>query len=70
MSDFEGLRAHLTAKRAWQGQGIAIYDCHAPSTGHWNPWTWWLTREGRSLTWYTVSRLFRYRLWPYYASPA
>jgi uncharacterized SAM-binding protein YcdF (DUF218 family) len=63
MSDFEGIRAHLTAKRAWRGQGFTIYDCHAPSTGHWNAWTWWLTREGRSLTWYTVPRLFRYRLW-------
>lgn len=65
MSDFEGLRAHLTAKRAWQGQGLTIYDYHAPSAGHWNPWTWWLSREGWGLTWYTVSRLFRYRLWRY-----
>jgi uncharacterized SAM-binding protein YcdF (DUF218 family) len=65
MSDFEGMRAHLTAKRAWYGQGFKIYDCHAPSTGHWNPWTWWLSREGWSLTWYTVSRLVRYRLWSY-----
>jgi len=65
MSDFEGLRAHLTAKRAWQGQGFTIYDCHAPSTGHWNPWTWWLSREGWSLTCYTVPRLVRYRLWGY-----
>lgn len=62
MSDFEGLRAHLTAKRAWRGRAITIYDLHAPSRGHWNAWTWWLTREGRSLTWYTVPRLFRYRL--------
>ena len=62
MSDFEGIRAHLTAKRAWRGQGIAIYDQPARSVGHWNAWTWWLTREGRSLTWYTVPRLFRYRL--------
>jgi uncharacterized SAM-binding protein YcdF (DUF218 family) len=62
MSDFEGIRAHLTAKRAWRGQGLTIYDAHAPSRGHWNAWTWWLTREGRSLTWYTVPRLFRYRL--------
>jgi uncharacterized SAM-binding protein YcdF (DUF218 family) len=70
MSDYEGLRAHLTAKRAWIGQRLAIYDCHAPSTGHWNPWTWWLSREGWSLTWYTVSRLFRYRLWVYVWRPA
>ena len=62
MSDFEGIRAHLTARRAWRGQGLAIYDMHAPSRGHWSAWTWWLTREGRSLTWYTVPRLFRYRL--------
>jgi uncharacterized SAM-binding protein YcdF (DUF218 family) len=65
MSDYEGLRAHLTAKRAWNGQGLTIYDCHAPSTGHWNPWSWWLSREGWSLTWYTVLRLIRYRLWHY-----
>jgi uncharacterized SAM-binding protein YcdF (DUF218 family) len=65
MSDFEGIRAHLTARRAWRGQGITIYDCHAPSKGYWNPWTWWLTPEGRRLTWYTVPRLFRYRLLPY-----
>jgi uncharacterized SAM-binding protein YcdF (DUF218 family) len=65
MSDFEGIRAHLTAKRAWHGQGLTIYDCHAPSTGHWNPWTWWLSREGWSLTRYTVRRLVRYRLWSY-----
>lgn len=63
MSDFEGIRAHLTAKRAWQGQGIKIYDYHASSKGHWSPWTWWITREGRSLTWYTLPRLFRYGLW-------
>ena len=62
MSDFTGLRAHLTAKKAWQGTGIEIYDSHAPSPGHWNPWTWWLTAEGRHLTWYALSRLFRYRL--------
>ena len=65
MSDFEGIRAHLTAKRAWQGNGIKIYDYHAASSGHWGRWTWWLTREGRHLTWYTVPRLFRYRLWKY-----
>jgi uncharacterized SAM-binding protein YcdF (DUF218 family) len=65
MSDFEGMRAHLTAKRAWAGQALTIYDYHAPSAGHWNPWTWWLSPEGWSLTWYTVSRLVRYRLWRY-----
>lgn len=65
MSDFEGIRAHLTAKRAWRGQGITIYDYHAPSAGHWNAWTWWLTPEGWSLTFYTVPRLFRYRLLRY-----
>jgi uncharacterized SAM-binding protein YcdF (DUF218 family) len=65
MSDFEGIRAHLTAKRAWRAQRITIYDCHARSTGHWNPWTWWLSREGWRLTCYTVPRLFRYRLWIY-----
>lgn len=65
MSDFEGIRAHLTAKKAWQGHGISIYDDHAPSPGRWNAWTWWLTRKGRHLTWYTVSRLFRYQLWRY-----
>jgi len=37
MSDFEGIRAHLTAKRAWRGRGITIYDYHAPSPGYWNP---------------------------------
>lgn len=65
MSDFEGIRAHLTAKRAWQKSGLKIYDCHAASTGHWGRGSWWLTREGRHLTWYTVPRLFRYRLWKY-----
>jgi uncharacterized SAM-binding protein YcdF (DUF218 family) len=65
MSDFEGIRAHLTAKRAWRGHGITIYDYHAPSPGYWHPWTWWLTRRGWRLTWYTLPRLFRYRLWPY-----
>jgi uncharacterized SAM-binding protein YcdF (DUF218 family) len=65
MSDFEGIRAHLTARRAWFGQGMTIYDGHATSTGHWNAWTWWLSREGWHLTWYTVPRLFRYRLVPY-----
>jgi uncharacterized SAM-binding protein YcdF (DUF218 family) len=62
MSDFEGIRAHLTARRAWIGRRLAIYDCHARSIGHWHAWTWWLSREGWSLTWFTVSRLFRYRL--------
>lgn len=65
MSDFEGIRAHLTAKRAWQGSGLTIYDCHAASTGHWGRASWWLTSEGRHLTWYTVPRLFRYRLLKY-----
>ncbi|MBC8074727.1 MAG: YdcF family protein [Chloroflexales bacterium] len=65
MSDFEGIRAHLTAKRAWRGHGITIYDCHAPSVGHWNAWTWWLSPEGWALTFYTVPRLFRYRLLRY-----
>jgi uncharacterized SAM-binding protein YcdF (DUF218 family) len=65
MSDFEGIRAHLTARRAWHGRGLEIFDLHADSTGHWNPWTWWLSREGWHLTWYTVPRLFRYRLLPY-----
>lgn len=65
MSDFEGIRAHLTAKRAWLGSGIEIYDWHAPSNGHWSRWTWWTTREGWSLTLYTLPRLFRYRLLPY-----
>ena len=65
MSDFEGIRAHLTARRAWSGRGMTIFDAHADSTGHWNAWTWWLSREGWHLTWYTVPRLFRYRLLPY-----
>ena len=70
MSDFEAIRAHLTARRAWQGQGITIYDYHAPSPGHWSAWTWWLSREGWSLTFYTVPRLFRYRLLRYLWRPA
>ncbi len=65
MSDFEGIRAHLTAKRAWQGHGITIYDYHAPSPGHWSPWTWWMTRKGWHLSWYTLQRIFRYSLWRY-----
>jgi len=65
MSDFAGLRAHLTAKRELHGGGFEIYNSHAPSTGHWSPWTWWLTKEGWQLTKYVVVRLFRYRLLPY-----
>jgi uncharacterized SAM-binding protein YcdF (DUF218 family) len=65
MSDFEGIRAHLTARRAWHGRGITIFDAHAASTGHWNAWSWWLSSEGWHLTWYTLPRLFRYRLLPY-----
>jgi uncharacterized SAM-binding protein YcdF (DUF218 family) len=65
MSDFEGIRAHLTARRAWLGRGITLYDCHAPSGPRWHRWTWWTTREGWALTWYTLPRLFRYRLLPY-----
>ncbi len=59
MSDYTGRYAHLSAKKAWQGKGIKIYDSHAPSRGHWNAWTWWLTVEGRQLTWYAVSRIIR-----------
>ncbi len=65
MSDFEGIRAHLTARKAWRGYPVRIYDRHAPSPGHWGRRTWWLTREGRRWTRYTVTRLFRYRLLPY-----
>jgi uncharacterized SAM-binding protein YcdF (DUF218 family) len=65
MSDFEGIRAHLTAKRAWRGRAIEIYDYHAPSPGYWSPWTWWCRPAGWRLTCYTLPRLFRYRLWPY-----
>jgi uncharacterized SAM-binding protein YcdF (DUF218 family) len=65
MSDFEGIRAHLTARRAWHGRDLTIFDAHADSGRHWNAWTWWLSREGWHLTWYTVPRLFRYRLLPY-----
>lgn len=65
MSDFEGIRAHLTAKHGWWGQGIVIYDYHAASLGYWNPWTWWLSATGWRLTCYTLPRLFRYRLLPY-----
>ncbi|MDH5508601.1 MAG: YdcF family protein [Anaerolineae bacterium] len=65
MSDFAGLRAHLTAKRAWLGSKINIYNDHAPSEGHWSPWTWWASGEGRQLTWYVVTRIFRYGLIPY-----
>lgn len=66
MSDFTGLRAHLTAKRAWAGSGIKIFNSHAPSASHWNQWTWWLSREGWGLTLYVVKRLFRYRLLRYW----
>lgn len=65
MSDFEGVRAHLTARRAWAGEEIRIYDVHAPSPGYWSRHFWWLTRQGRYWTWHTVSRLFRYRLLPH-----
>jgi uncharacterized SAM-binding protein YcdF (DUF218 family) len=65
MSDFEGIRAHLTAKRAWRGRGVRLYDCHAPSGDRWHRWTWWMSRQGWALTWYTLPRLFRYRLLPY-----
>lgn len=65
MSDFEGVRAHLTARRAWSGQGLRIYDAHAPSPGHWSRHRWWLTGKGWYWTRHTVSRLFRYRLLPY-----
>ncbi len=65
MSDFEAIRAHLTTRRAWEGRGIELYDAHASSGPHWNRWTWWLSHEGWGLTWYTVPRLFRYRLLPY-----
>ncbi len=66
MSDFTGLRAHLTAKRAWMGSGIKIYNSHASSGSHWNQWTWWLSEEGWRLTMYVVKRLFRYRLLQYW----
>lgn len=66
MSDFAGLRAHLTAKRAWVGSGIKIFNSHSPSGSHWNQWTWWLTGEGWDLTLYVVKRLFKYRLLRYW----
>ena len=66
LSDFTGLRAHLTAKRAWQGTSIEIYNSHASSGSHWNPWTWWFKRESRLLTNYVVARLFRYKLLRYW----
>jgi uncharacterized SAM-binding protein YcdF (DUF218 family) len=65
MSDFEAIRAHLTARRAWRGRGLTIYDAHGSSGYRWNRWTWWRSREGWALTWYTLPRLFRYRLLPY-----
>lgn len=66
MSDFTGLRAHLTAQRAWSGNNITIFNSHAPSGSHWNPWTWWLSQEGWHLTLYAVRRLLRYRLLQYW----
>ena len=65
MSDFEGIRAHLTARRAWRGKGVTLYDCHAQSGTRWHRWWWWTSRDGWALTWYTLPRLFRYRLLPY-----
>lgn len=65
MSDFTGLRASLTAKKAWQGNRIKIYNSHASSGSHWNPWTWWLSLEGWQLTKYVITRLFRYNLLRY-----
>ena len=65
MSDFEGIRAHLTARRAWIGENFTVWDAHAPSPGHWHRTWWWASREGRRWTWHTVSRLFRYRLLPF-----
>jgi len=69
MSDFTGLRAHLTAKQAWMKSDIKIYNSHAPSGSHWNQWTWWLSQEGWHLTMYVVRRLFRYRLLQYWWVP-
>jgi len=69
MSDFTGLRAHLTAKRAWTGTEIKIYNSHASSGSHWNQWTWWLSEEGWHLTLYVLNRLFRYRLLQYWWVP-
>ena len=66
MSDFTGLRAHLTAKRDWAGSGIIIYNSHASSGSHWNPWTWWISKEGRYLTNYAVKRIFKYQLLQYW----
>jgi hypothetical protein len=65
MSDFKGIRAQRTAKKARRGQGIRLDDWHAPSPGHRIPHTWWLSREGWRWTWHTISRLFRYRLLRY-----
>ena len=65
MSNFTGIRAHLTAKRSWVGTNIEIYNSHASSPKHWNPWTWWLSKEGWRLTKYVVVRLFRYKLLQY-----
>lgn len=66
MSDFTGLRAHLTAERAWLGQDLKIFNSHASSGSHWNQWTWWLSLEGWRLTMYVVKRLFKYRLLQYW----
>jgi uncharacterized SAM-binding protein YcdF (DUF218 family) len=65
MSDFEGLRAHLTARRAWEGKSVTLYDMHASSWPRWSRWGWWTSAEGWRLTNHTVPRLFRYRLLPY-----
>lgn len=65
MSDFEGLRAHLTTRRAWLGKGATLYNCHASSGPRWHRSTWWLSRQGWRMTAHTVTRLFRYRLLPY-----
>lgn len=66
MSDFTGLRAHLSAKRAWLGTDIKIFNSHASSGSHWNQWTWRLSKEGWHLTMYLVKRIFRYRLLQYW----
>ncbi|BCS34252.1 hypothetical protein TBR22_A34810 [Luteitalea sp. TBR-22] len=65
MSDFEGLRAHLTARRAWLGKDVTLYDMHASSAPRWSRWGWWTSAEGWRLTNHTVPRLFRYGLLPY-----
>ena len=65
MSDFEGIRAYLTAKRSWLGEDIEIYNCHAPSPGRWSTGGWWLSRHGWKLTFHTLPRLYRYGLLRY-----